>query len=83
MGSSPSPAKSGLVYRDRERKFLLSEDCWDKWGLSKLKNLGIPLHRLAMMVRIADDDAAIIGVMCRLCFSAWIVRISRAAETLF
>ena len=69
MGSSPSPAKSGLVYRDRERKFLLSEDFWDRWGLSKLKNLGIPLHRLATMVRIADDDAAISSVLCSECVS--------------
>ena len=65
MGSTQSPAKSGVVYRAKERRFLTctdpSQDAWKLWGLEKLRNTGIPLRRVAMMTRIADDDATHYG----------------------
>ena len=71
MGSTQSPAKSGVVYRAKERRFLTctdpSQDAWKLWGLEKLRDTGIPLRRVAMMTRIADDDAAVSSVLCKNC----------------
>ena len=70
MGSTQSLTKSGLVYRDDERASLAREDKWEKRGLERLRNLGIPLHRLAMMTRIPNDDVAISSVLCKDCVAA-------------
>ena len=35
--------------------------------MEKLRSAGVPLHRVAMMVRIADDDIAISSVLCKSC----------------
>ena len=71
MGSTQSPAKNGIVYRDKERKLLTetdpTKDAWTLWGLNRLRSSGIPLHRLAMMCRIADDDIALSSVLCPAC----------------
>ena len=71
MGSTESPAKSGVVYRDHERSSLTADteekNPWRGWGLEKLRDLGVPLRRVAMMMRIADDDIAISSVLCKNC----------------
>ena len=67
MGPTEFRAKSGVVYRDEERAFLESPDSWERWVLQALKHLGIPLHRLANMCRIADDDLALSSCLCPAC----------------
>lgn len=68
MGSPLSPARSGLVCRREERRFLRG-DTWAAWGTPHLRHLGIPLHKLRFLVRIADDDCAGSSLHCGTCLS--------------
>ena len=56
MGSSSSPAKSGLVYRRKERRFYRRGLGGEKWKAARARASGIPLHKMVLQVRIADDD---------------------------
>ena len=67
MGSSPSPAKSGLVYRNHGRRLLRKKDPWALWGVADAKKFGVPLHQLISIVRIADDDIAMSSILCVAC----------------
>lgn len=67
MGNSLSPAKSGLVYRKKERQFFRSEEAWTKWGADRAKKYQIPLHKMVGQVRIADDDVFFSSLHCECC----------------
>ena len=67
MGGPLSPAKSGLVYRGRERRFNTSPRRWELWGMAPLRWRRRPIQRYVVVVRIADDDYVASSVHCPKC----------------
>ena len=67
MGGPLSPAKSGLVYRKRERQFFSGPHTWQLWKIQRLFGRGFALRRFIFAVRIADDDIMCSGVFCPEC----------------
>lgn len=67
MGGPLSPAKSGLVYRQRERTFNRHPRRWNMWSMGRLQGLGRPMRCFTFAVRIADDDFVASSVHCPAC----------------
>lgn len=67
MGGPLSPAKAGLVYRQRERVFLRGPRRWADWHLSALQRPAVRLSDFCFAARIADDGVAASSAHCPSC----------------
>lgn len=72
MGGSSSPAKAGLLYRNRERRFLKSRRSWYRCGMGALARFPPPgpISRIFPTIRIADDDISLSAVHCPTCLGS-------------